>query len=50
MPLKDFVDEAWEGLEAGKDDIPISPMRGWYDAIEPKRQEIMQGMIKAMSK
>lgn len=48
MPLKDFVDETWAGLQAGKDAIPVGMAKGAYDAFENKRGEVFQVTSKQM--
>jgi len=49
MPLAQFTDEAYEGLAAGKEEVAVGGAKSWYEAFEPKRQQIFHGMIKAMS-
>ena len=53
MPLKDFTDEAWEGLVQGKEQIPVGmSKRSYGDEREPgwemKRQEMFGEMVKMM--
>ena len=48
MPLNEFTDEAYEGLAAGKDQIPVGSAKDWFESFEPQRQEKFHGMIKAM--
>ena len=48
MPLKDFTDEAWEGLTAGKDQIPVGMSKLSFDTWEQGRQKGFHGMIAAM--
>lgn len=45
MPLDTFTDEAYEGLNAGKEEVPVGMAKGWYDAIEPQRQVKYQQML-----
>ena len=45
MPLDAFTDEAYEGLNAGKEEVPVGMAHGWYDAIEPPRQAKYQQML-----
>ncbi|RDW71591.1 putative short chain dehydrogenase-3 [Coleophoma cylindrospora] len=46
MPLDEFTEEAWEGLCAGQDDIPVGMAKRMYDAFETKRQEVMGNLVK----
>ena len=39
MPLKDFTDELWAGLQAGKEDIAVGTAKDIYQAVEPARKE-----------
>jgi len=39
MPLDEFTSEAWAGLEAGHDDIPVGMGKGIWEAVEPVRRE-----------
>ncbi|KAK4502321.1 hypothetical protein PRZ48_005746 [Zasmidium cellare] len=39
MPLKDFTEELWEGLKAGREDVPVGSARPIWEAIEPGRRE-----------
>lgn len=45
MPLDAFIDQAYEGLDAGKDEVPVGDAKDWYDAFEPRRQEAYQRFI-----
>ena len=47
MPLDDFVNEAYEGLNAGKEEVPVGMAKAPYDAIEPQREEIFHQMVGA---
>lgn len=48
MPLDEFIDEAYEGLAAGKEEVAVGGAKAWYESFEPRRQEVFHGMIKAM--
>jgi hypothetical protein len=48
MPLDAFIDEAYAGLAAGKEEVAIGGAKGWYEAFEPRRQEAFRGFMKAM--
>jgi len=49
MPLDQFINEAYEGLAAGKEEVAVGTAKSWYEKFEPQRQEVFHGMIKAMS-
>lgn len=40
MPLEEFVDETWEGLESGKEAIPVGMSNYSYKAFEETRVEM----------
>ena len=42
MPLNEFVDETWDGLAKGKDEIPVQMGKEWYEAFEPARQAVFK--------
>ena len=42
MPLDQFTEEAYQGLAAGKEDVPVGMGQDWYDAIEGQRQKIFR--------
>ncbi|KAI4137104.1 MAG: hypothetical protein L6R39_007479 [Caloplaca ligustica] len=44
MPLDRFTDEAYEGLAAGKEEVPVGDAAGWYNAFEPQRQQLFNKM------
>jgi len=46
MPLAEFVDEAWKGLEEGKTDVPVGRSRTAYNGWEVDRQKEFQEMIE----
>ncbi|KAI4761633.1 NAD(P)-binding protein [Aureobasidium sp. EXF-12344] len=39
MPLKDFTDATWAGLEAGKDQIPVGMSESSFNGWEQERQK-----------
>ena len=47
MPLDHFIDEAYEGLAAGREEVVVGSAKGWYERFEPRRQELLHEMIKA---
>jgi len=49
MPLDRFTEEAYKGLAAGKEQIPVGDAKDWFESFEPKRQEAFHGAVKAMS-
>ena len=49
MPLDQFTDEAYAGLAAGKDQVPVGMAASAFETFELKRQEAFHGMIKRMS-
>lgn len=48
MPLKQFTNEAYEGLAAGKKDVAVGNAQDWYNKFEPARQELFHDIDKAM--
>ncbi|KAL8973647.1 MAG: hypothetical protein Q9197_002120 [Variospora fuerteventurae] len=44
MPLDKFTNEAYAGLAAGKEEVPVGNAAGWYDAFEPQRQQLFNKM------
>ena len=44
MPLDKFTEDAWAGLEAGKDQIPVGMTVANFEGFEVKRQEGMDKM------
>jgi hypothetical protein len=49
MPLDEFTEEAYQGLAAGKEQIPVGSAKVRFDSFEPQRQETFHGLVKAMS-
>lgn len=50
MPLKDFVDETWAGLEAGKDQIAVGTSSRAFDTWEQDRQKGFHAMNAEIAK
>ncbi|GAB7356696.1 hypothetical protein MBLNU459_g7405t1 [Dothideomycetes sp. NU459] len=50
MPLKDFTDETWAGLEANRDQIAVGMAKQSFDGWEQERQKAFFGMKAAMEK
>lgn len=50
MPLDEFIEEAYNGLAAGKEEVAIQDAKRWYDAFETQRQDIFQKMVAMMKK
>lgn len=48
MPLAQFIDEAFAGLVAGKEEIPVGLTTAWYETFEPQRQEAFRRVAAAM--
>ncbi|MCJ1340409.1 hypothetical protein MMC09_005704 [Bachmanniomyces sp. S44760] len=48
MPLNQFIDEAYAGFAAGKDQIPVGTAADAFEKFEITRQEAFQDMTKAM--
>lgn len=46
MPLDEFTKQAWEGLEQGKEDIPVGPAVNWYEVVETGRQKEIRKMVE----
>ncbi|MCJ1397215.1 hypothetical protein MMC11_000407 [Xylographa trunciseda] len=49
MPLAEFTDEAYAGLAAGDEQVPVGMSKQSFDTWEAQRQKAFHGMIKAMS-
>ena len=49
MPLDQFTKEAYQGLAAGKDEVPVGTAIEWYNAGEPQRQAKFHQLAEAMS-
>ncbi|KAK0516999.1 hypothetical protein JMJ35_000154 [Cladonia borealis] len=50
MPLDDFVEDAYNGLAAGKEEVAVQFAKQWYDAFEPQRQELFHKLDTMMKK
>jgi len=50
MPLDEFTDKTYAGLEAGKDQIAIGMSEGSFNGWEQERQKAFHGMIQGMAK
>ncbi|KAJ5848358.1 hypothetical protein N7455_012315 [Penicillium solitum] len=49
MPLQEFVDEVWDRISEGEDQIPVGSARDIYNAFEVKRQELYRDMTELLS-
>jgi short-subunit dehydrogenase involved in D-alanine esterification of teichoic acids len=49
MPLQEFVDEVWERLVQGEEQIPVGSARDIFSAFEIKRQELYHDMTELLS-
>ncbi|MCJ1407091.1 hypothetical protein MMC19_001161 [Ptychographa xylographoides] len=49
MPLDEFTNEAYDGLAAGNEQVPVGMSKKSFDTWESQRQQQFHGMIKAMS-
>lgn len=50
MPLDKFIEEAYEGLAAGKEEVTVGDATTWYEKIEVPRQNEFHGLVKVMNK
>lgn len=48
MPLDQFTEEAYQGLAAGKEQVPIGMAAEAFEKFETRRQDQFQAMIEAM--
>jgi len=48
MPLEEFTEEAWKGLENGEVDIPVGMARKRYEGLERTRLEMFKEVVEAM--
>ena len=48
MPLDEFTEEAYQGLAAGKEQVPIGMAAEAFEKFECRRQDQFQAMIEAM--
>lgn len=49
MPLQEFIDEIWDRLVQGEEQIPIGSARDVFNAFEVKRQELYRDMTELIS-
>lgn len=49
MPLREFVDEVWDQLSQGEDQIAVGSAKDIFNAFEPKRQDLYRDMTKLLS-
>ena len=49
MPLDDFIEETYQGLAGGFEQIPIGRSKSSFQAFEMKRQEVFSEAVKSMS-
>ena len=50
MPLKDFTEQTYAGLDANKDQIAVGMSEKSFNTWEQDRQKAFHGMIEAMRK
>ena len=50
MPIAEFTDEAWRGLESGETDIPVGRSKGSYEGWEAVRQDEFRKMADMIKK
>lgn len=50
MPIGEFTDEAWRGLESGETDIPVGRSKGSYEGWEAVRQDEFRKMADMIKK
>lgn len=48
MPLDDFTEEAFSGLEQGYENIAVGAVERSWSILEPPRQKMFQGTIEFM--
>ncbi|PYH91115.1 putative short-chain dehydrogenase/oxidoreductase [Aspergillus ellipticus CBS 707.79] len=49
MPLAEFVDSVWTQLQQGEEQIAVGSAKEIFDAFEPKRQELYEGMTAQLN-
>ncbi|CAG8022040.1 unnamed protein product [Penicillium salamii] len=49
MPLQEFVDEVWDRISQGEEQIPVGSAQDIFNAFEIKRQELYHGMTELLS-
>ena len=50
MPLDEFTDHAWKGLQEGKEQIPVGMAEKVYEEFEEKRQGMFADMVQMTKK
>jgi short-subunit dehydrogenase involved in D-alanine esterification of teichoic acids len=50
MPIGEFTDEAWRGLESAETDIPVGRSKARYDGWEAVRQDEFRKMAEMIKK
>jgi len=50
MPLDEFTDAAWAGLENGEEQIPVGMGKMAFEAFETKRQDMFHNLIELIKK
>ena len=48
MPLDQFIEGAYEGLAAGKEEVTVGEAKHWYDKFEPARRELFDELVESM--
>lgn len=48
ISLEEFLDEAWKGLEEGKEDVPVGMAKRSYEGWEMERRKMFEGMVERM--
>ncbi|KAL8731050.1 MAG: hypothetical protein Q9166_003701 [cf. Caloplaca sp. 2 TL-2023] len=46
MPLDQFTNETYGGLEAGKEEVLVGDAADWYNAFEPQRQKVFENIAR----
>jgi len=46
MPLNEFTDEAWQGLQDGHEDVMVGFAKGMVSKVEPGRRSAFEGMLR----
>lgn len=49
MPIEEFTEEAYQGLAAGKEQVPVGTSKRSFDGFEVQRQQAFHGLIKSIS-
>ena len=48
MPLDQFIDKAYEGLAAGKEEVTVGDAEVEYNKFEPARQKAFHDFVEAI--